>query len=392
MQIMVHKTFILLFILFFSLTIKGQFFQACLEHDGNQLIVEIKPTDNMVTGFSSMEFFIRHQDDVPPFTIGNIIHNLDSFPDIGTLAYIGENTQGGNEPGFVNHQFSFNIGASAPIERLYLPGISYEVFRVELVNGPPGSTGNFQIVSNTFYYPTYLSINFAGNDLTNPDDPFYGPDLGNDDGAFGGTTFYEGQSSVALPVELLDFTVEKEYPNSALLKWSTMAEIGLSRFEVERSIDALHWKQIAEIQSKGSPGGMNLYQYRDIEVYDPVMGSVDFYYRLRCIDLDGSYDHSPTRSIHFESKDHEIKGLTIYPNPASTEIHIEMTEIKPSKHLLSFYDIKGNLILQRNPQNQPDSHSKWTINIVGLGPGTYMVNLTDQLGYNEWAKLVVQKQ
>jgi photosystem II stability/assembly factor-like uncharacterized protein len=69
------------------------------------------------------------------------------------------------------------------------------------------------------------------------------------------------------------------------------------------------------------------------------------------------------------------RKMTIYPNPASDMINIELKQVSTSENaLVSIHDIRGHLLLQ-----EPVHKEKTEINILGLEKGIYMVKLTSSV-------------
>ncbi|KAA6438601.1 T9SS type A sorting domain-containing protein [Dyadobacter flavalbus] len=120
-----------------------------------------------------------------------------------------------------------------------------------------------------------------------------------------------------LPVTLTSFTAQKEN-TTALLTWSTSSETRNDRFEVQRSFNGKTWDLIATVKSNGDVNKPANYMLVDNK---PVHG-VDNLYRLKMIDIDGSFTYSKIQSLHFDSD----VALNIFPNPASDVLNIEMAD------------------------------------------------------------------
>jgi hypothetical protein len=116
-----------------------------------------------------------------------------------------------------------------------------------------------------------------------------------------------------LPVTLVSFT-GKAVEKTVALKWITTEEINASHFEVQRSGDARNFEPIAEVDAKGESKVVVEYTFAD---QTPLPGTN--YYRLKQIDLDGSYAFSKTISVLYDAK---IK-INIYPNPVTDVLRIE---------------------------------------------------------------------
>ncbi|GGN12784.1 hypothetical protein GCM10010967_55980 [Dyadobacter beijingensis] len=119
--------------------------------------------------------------------------------------------------------------------------------------------------------------------------------------------FFVKTSETPLPVTLIKFSAGRLEGN-VLLKWETTSEIAASHFEIERSSDAKRFQTIGLVASNGYSSRNNLYSFRD----DHPHGKDVTYYRLRMVDLDGSFSYSRTVSLgDLRNGD----ALTVYPNP-----------------------------------------------------------------------------
>ena len=117
-------------------------------------------------------------------------------------------------------------------------------------------------------------------------------------------TFYLNVCDYALPVELLYFT-GKRLEGRNLLEWETASEIDASHFELERSRDGQTFNFIGEILANGNTNLSTTYSFTDEA---PSM-SRD-YYRLKMVDLDGSYAYSKMVIIDQEQEE----SARVYPS------------------------------------------------------------------------------
>lgn len=108
-----------------------------------------------------------------------------------------------------------------------------------------------------------------------------------------------------LPIELFSFTAEKQ-DKTTNLKWITDSEFNNSHFTLERSNDAIAFREIGRVNGAGASKEKLEYQYLD---YTPMAGIN--YYRLSQTDFDGQQTYFDIRSVYFEPHGEII----IYPNP-----------------------------------------------------------------------------
>jgi endonuclease I len=163
----------------------------------------------------------------------------------------------------------------------------------------------------------------------------------------------------ALPVSLRSF--EGAYKNKlTFLNWRVEDEKELSHYEILRSVDGKNFEKIGMIKAT------NTHDYRfDDPMSNPL--SNRYYYRLKMIDLDGSYDYSKVVAIEVVSKKYVF---TLYPNPASKEVKLQFGENINVTIKVSVTDMLGKVWIQQNFTNTTELN---TLNIDALPMGNYIV-------------------
>ena len=182
----------------------------------------------------------------------------------------------------------------------------------------------------------------------------------------------------SLPVRLSHFNAEKTTEGTALLTWSTTEELNSSYFDVLQSADGTKWQSIGRVEAKGSSQGTVRYTFTDQQ---PNRGAN--YYRLKMVDLDGSFEHSNIRRLNFEGAPLD---LTVYPNPVSDRFSIKTTaREKVSK--VEVFDVNGRLAIvsDRYTEGEP-------IVVKGLSGGTYILKITMANGASEIRKIVISNK
>ena len=170
-----------------------------------------------------------------------------------------------------------------------------------------------------------------------------------------------------LPLNLLNFGGYKDGSVNQL-RWSTANEINSRGFEVQRSVDGIHYSAIGFVNSVGQNGTTNNYVYTD----RAVVGDRQ-YYRLRQVDLDG---HSKLSNIVLIRGDKlnvlQVQGL--YPNPATSQINLLLSSPIQEKMQLQLMDITGRTVVQRWISVETGSNNI-PVNINMLSSGSYLVKL-----------------
>lgn len=163
-------------------------------------------------------------------------------------------------------------------------------------------------------------------------------------------------SNTVLPVELLSFDGYTEDLDNTL-NWSTGAEIDNDRFDIERSENGLKWDKIAEVYGQGNTSIQHDYSY-----YDENAACDNCYYRLKQIDFDGAHEYSSTILLVIKRE----TGFNVYPNPATNEVTVEMSE---QHEQISLYNSSGQLLKSL----QKSVIGKNNINVSMLTRGHYYI-------------------
>ena len=166
-----------------------------------------------------------------------------------------------------------------------------------------------------------------------------------------------------LPVELLAFNATVN-SNNIHLFWETASETNSSHFVLERSYDAEHFIQIANIPGAGNSTSYLSYSFidREVDMNDIV------YYRLKQFDI-GSNVEKYASLISVESND--LKSIDVYPNPSNGIYEI----IPEGNYSEKTYDISvfnyiGEEVFQKN-----GIKSKSNVDLLNFPSGIYLLKI-----------------
>jgi Secretion system C-terminal sorting domain len=188
-----------------------------------------------------------------------------------------------------------------------------------------------------------------------------------------GTGFIIGN----LPAVWQDFNLFRTTDNHVQMVWVTSHETGTRIFHIERSRNAQTWDVIGEIESPGSPGSQNIYNFVDS---DPGSGIV--YYRVREIDPDGLYKFSSVRSLRMEES---VLDNKIFPNPARSMVQVKHKKVPDGQSKLFLYNVNGQTI---KVINLSQGSILETIDISGLKNGMYLIQVRHSDGSTQHNSLV----
>jgi hypothetical protein len=171
--------------------------------------------------------------------------------------------------------------------------------------------------------------------------------------------------NIVTPVSLSDFQ-SKKVKNTVLLTWETKSEVNFSHFVLERSTDGKTFYDITKVNASKNAAG-STYNYTDT----PDATGTN-YYRLKMVDVDGSFVYS---KIVSEGYDESNTPLLVYPSIA-TQNKIDVVFKKVSADAqIKVFNMMGQLVSTRNLQAGTSSES---IDLANFTEGAYFLILQDK--------------
>jgi len=215
-----------------------------------------------------------------------------------------------------------------------------EVLRTEVTNTVNGETGTVDVVMTD-----------AGNDQG--DDLYLEP---------------------TVPVELSSFAVFNQGGN-AVLEWSTESETNNFGFEIQRKGVVQNFKKVGFVPGYGTTTSLHHYNFTDVE-----LPAGTYYYRLKQMDHDGSFEISEAKSVVLSTPS-DYKLEQNFPNPFNAEtvlryqINQNLGDAVDVKLLV--YNSLGELV--RTLVNERQSNGKYAVtwdgrdnNGISVSSGTYI--------------------
>lgn len=98
-------------------------------------------------------------------------------------------------------------------------------------------------------------------------------------------TFFLLISLLYSSVRISEFNARRER-NYILLEWTTEFESNLSKFEIERSTDRIHWIKIGEVSAVGESNQRHFYIFKDQTLLKGNLASLS--YRLNLVYKNGT--------------------------------------------------------------------------------------------------------
>ena len=149
-----------------------------------------------------------------------------------------------------------------------------------------------------------------------------------------------------LPVELTEFSA-RLLDQTVQLDWRTASEHNNEGFFIERSSDAEQWEDIGFVPGHGTTAEPNIYSFLDIKPLSSLTGGCNGgcvnYYRLRQVDFGGLFDYSDIVSVELDGQEGRP---VLFPNPASTEVQVQLP-LEFTEGKLAMFDEAGRLVLMQ---------------------------------------------
>lgn len=189
-----------------------------------------------------------------------------------------------------------------------------------------------------------------------------------------------------LPAKLLSFNAILNN-GIASLNWESENEQHFSHYEIERKGNSSSSFEKIGVKTALNSNGRNSYSYPD---NISTLSDNIFYYRLKMVDVDGTYLYSQTVMVRKDGK--AVSGVRISPNPANGGSDVTLRFDASASVMVSIrvLDMTGRTLLEQQNRTSEGTNSVTLNNIRSLQPGMYLVQMKngDQL---ETTKLIISR-
>ncbi|MBP7643177.1 MAG: T9SS type A sorting domain-containing protein [Saprospiraceae bacterium] len=169
-----------------------------------------------------------------------------------------------------------------------------------------------------------------------------------------------------LPITLMKFDA-KNVNETAILTWQSAEEVNASHFEIQRSQTVLDGNERGQtldnfnLQSLGEvPVSGNRKEYSFVD-NRPLSGLN--YYRLKMVDLDGSFSYSPIKAVEFKSL-----PVDVYPNPFQDNV---VFDLNGNYDLIKIVNGAGSLVKSIGVKGQ----NRYQMDMTDINSGIYFAEL-----------------
>lgn len=185
-------------------------------------------------------------------------------------------------------------------------------------------------------------------------------------------TYTISPSGGPLPVSLVDFTASKQYKVVGL-NWQTSMEQNSSYFDVEFSRDGSKFENIGRVNAAGNSSTLKNYSF----IHSQPVNGIN-YYRLKLVDVDGSFKYSAVRTVKFNTS----TSIIVMPNPTIDKVYITSDNGGILKSV-ALYSINGKMLQLINNFSYGKS-----VDLSPYTPAVYILKMLNSDGGTEVIKLI----
>ncbi|OGU81155.1 MAG: hypothetical protein A2W11_04650 [Ignavibacteria bacterium RBG_16_35_7] len=260
---------------------------------------------------------------------------------------------------------AISTGSGQLLWNVPLPGAFYPEPRVVPVHHP-----RFTLDGNT----VYVSTTILGGSETDPHSFLYAIATGADS---------------TINVELVSFNASV-VNKDVTLNWKTATEINNAGFEIQRKrYEGVNintgWNAIGFVEGNGTTTAQSDYAF-----FDGDITAGKYYYRLKQVDYDGSYEYSAVVEVEVNGLPYQFSLEQNYPNPFNPTTTFEFQIANSGFVNLKIFDILGNEVETLvNEEKEPGSYKiKYDAN--HLASGVYYYKLAAN-GFTDTKKFILLK-
>lgn len=182
---------------------------------------------------------------------------------------------------------------------------------------------------------------------------------------------YSNLADIRVPVELISF-VASVINGNVTLKWETATETNNSGFSIQKSKDNVKFTDVTFIKGKGTTTNQTSYSYTDKTA---LFGQ--YYYRLKQIDFDGSFQYSKSIEVDLGTP----KSFSLeqnYPNPFNPSTTIRFALPISAKVTIKLYNALGQEVTNVLSADLTAGIHETVFNASALSSGVYFYMIKAQ--------------
>lgn len=171
-----------------------------------------------------------------------------------------------------------------------------------------------------------------------------------------------------LPVTILEIGATQQ-GKMVNVTWTTTGESNLANYRIERSVNGAAFKETGLVKAKNTQG---MHQYA---MLDPTPVSGNNFYRVKSVNLDGSYKYSAIVKVNMVYL--SDKNVHLYPNPVVAGLNLQLNNLPAGSYQVHIVDIAGKSIQRINLQKGA-SDQTFSIDAGKLAQGYYQLQVMNE--------------
>ena len=185
----------------------------------------------------------------------------------------------------------------------------------------------------------------------------------------------------SLPIQLINFKAVINEDNVHLI-WSTASEKDNHGFDVERSADNRNWSTLGFMPGNGTTAEKSEYRFTD----ESPLAGVN-YYRLKQMDTDGSFQHTPMVVADVRAN---TLQFDVFPNPSvNGELNVRTVSQEEGDALLEIYNWAGYKVYKESIHLLKGT-MVYPVSLATYPKGAYTARLEMPDGTVQFKKILLQ--
>ncbi|MBT29121.1 MAG: hypothetical protein CMO01_05605 [Thalassobius sp.] len=182
--------------------------------------------------------------------------------------------------------------------------------------------------------------------------------------------------STLLPVEFIGYNTTADYDNAQVkVAWSTSSETNSAYFVIEKSSDGYSFEVLGEVTAMGNTESIAYYSFNDT---NPTYGKA--YYRIKQIDIDGTYAYTDVMVQYYENK---VAGAEMFVSASEGTIQLSFNK-NVGEGNVEIISVGGQIVFQQSIE--VDNYTYSLQPDKPLAAGIYIVKFNSTENY--WVKKV----
>lgn len=240
---------------------------------------------------------------------------------------------------------------------LYLSQASQLTHRLVL------STKYFAPSSNAILIDQYLNTQTPFT-VSNTDTAFYSFDITADPQSNRSDRFFVVFKPIATILKVNINSIKAfEQSTGITIQWQTQNELNIRSYDIERSIDGIHFDKVNSILPSNS-NTATIYNW-----IDKTLINGNLYYRVKVVEQSGKFDYTQVINIKRNSKE---SSITILANPIiNNTINLQFNNQQPGVYEVKLYSPSGQLVDKKTIRSIGNNWGESFRLTTGLSKGIY---------------------